>query len=124
MLFGLHGSTLNGPVPTGSGSAQVSGWAAASPALKMCFGTMPTWSAKLKKYVWAGLANVIVTLLPAAATDCRPAPVHSEYRSTDGVDFIRLNVNATSSALNGWPSFHLTPSRIVNTIDFLSAAQV
>ncbi len=30
-------------------------------------------------------------------------------------------MNATSAALNGCPSFHFTPSRMVKTIDFLSA---
>src|SRR5215471_15445421 len=78
MLLGVHGSTLNGPVPTGFGSSQVSGWAAASPLPKMCCGTMPTWLAKLKKYELAGLPKVIVTLLPSAVTLCRPAPLHSE----------------------------------------------
>src|SRR5215475_7396464 len=106
MLFGVHGLTMNGPVPTGFGSAHVSGCAAASPVEKMCCGTMPTWSAKLKKYDEAGLANVIVTWLPLAVTLWRPAPVHSAYRSVAGTCFIRLNVNATSSALNAWPSFH------------------
>ena len=43
----------------------------------MCFGTMPTWLAKLKKYGPAAWSNVIVTLLPAAVTLRRPAPVHS-----------------------------------------------
>src|ERR1051326_2498313 len=121
MLFGEHGLTMNGPVPTGFGSAQVSGCTAASPVEKMCLGTMPTWSAKLKKYTPAGCAKVMVTWLPLAATLCRPAPVHRAYRSVAGACFIRLKVNATSSAENGWPSFHFTPSRMVNTIDFLSA---
>src|SRR5689334_12474132 len=100
MLLGAHGLTVNGPVPTGAGSAQVSGCAAASPVLKMCLGTMPTWLAKLKKYGSAAWSNVIVTWLPAAVTDCSPAPVHSAYRSVAGACFMRLNVNATSSALN------------------------
>src|SRR5215475_5802598 len=92
MLFGAHGLTMNGPVPTGLVSAQVSGWAAASPVLKMCWGTMPTWFAKLKKYGAAGLAKVIVTLLPVAVTLCSPAPVHNAYKSVAGTCFIRLNV--------------------------------
>src|SRR5690348_9986585 len=50
MLFAEQGLTLNGPVPTGSASSQVSGWAAAAPADQTCSGTMPTWLAKLKKY--------------------------------------------------------------------------
>src|SRR5215471_17280125 len=106
MLLGEHGSTLNGPVPTGFGSSQVSGWAAASPVEKTCFGTMPTWLAKLKKYGWAASLNTMVTWLPFAVTLCRPAPVHSAYRSIAGVAFMRLNVKATSSALNGVPSLH------------------
>src|SRR5215475_6772878 len=124
MLFGEHGLTMNGPVPTGLGSAHVSGCAAASPVEKMCCGTMPTWLAKLKKYVAAGLSKVIVTLLPLAVTLCSPAPVHSAYRSVAGADFIRLNVNATSSAENGWPSLHFTPSRMVNTTDVLFASHL
>ena len=87
----------------------------------MCLGTMPTWLAKLKKYGPAGLANVSVTLLPLAVTLCRPAPLHSEYRSVAGVCFIRLNVKTTSSAVIGWPSLHFTPSRMVKSMDFLSA---
>src|SRR5689334_24694545 len=124
MLFGLHGLTLNGPVPTGSGSAQVSGCAAASPVENTCSGTMPTWLAKLKKYGSAGLSNVIVTWLALAVTLCSPAAVHSAYASVDGTRFIRLKVNATSWALNGWPSFHFTPSRTVKTIDFLPGPQL
>src|SRR6266550_1813341 len=120
MLFGEHGSTVNGPVPTGFGSSQVSGWAAPAPVEKMCFGTMPTWLAKLKKYGPAGWLNLIVTCLPLAVTLVSPAPVHSAYRSVDGTFFIRLNVYSTSAALNGCPSFHVTPSRTVKTIDFLS----
>src|SRR5215813_1139225 len=81
---------------------------------------MPTWFAKLKKYAPAGLAKVIVTLLPVAVTLCSPAPLHSEYRSVDGTRFIRLKVNATSAAVNGLPSFHVTPSRMVKSICFLS----
>ena len=77
MLFGVHGFTMNGPVPTGLGSSQVSGCAAASPLLQMCCGTMPTWLANWKKYDLAGLANAMVTVLPLAVTLCRPAPVHS-----------------------------------------------
>src|SRR5262245_2993088 len=119
MLFAEHGSILYGPVPTGVGSSQVSGWAAAAPVEKMCLGTMPTWLAKLKKYGPAAWLNVIVTCLPLAVTLVRPAPVHSEYRSVAGTRFIRLKVNATSSALNGCPSFHFTPSRTVKTMDFL-----
>src|SRR5262247_2027718 len=87
----------------------------------MCCGTMGTWLAKLKKYAPAGLAKVIVTLFPDAVTLCSPAPLQSEYRSVDGTRFIRLKVKATSAAENGWPSFHLTPSRMVKSICFLSA---
>src|SRR5436305_2175469 len=119
MLFGVHGFTMNGPVPTGFGSFQVSGAFAASPVDQMCLGTMPTWFAKLKKYGCALSLNVIVTWLPLDVTLCSPAPVHSEYRSVAGVCFIRLNVNTTSSALNGCPSFHFTLSRMVNVMDFL-----
>src|SRR5262252_4859512 len=50
MLFGVHGLTMNGPVPTGSVLSQVSGCAAGSPVFQMCFGTMPTWLANWKKY--------------------------------------------------------------------------
>src|SRR2546421_5605632 len=121
MLFGVHGSTLNGPVPTGFGFSHVSGFAAASPADQMCFGTIITWLAKLKKYAPAGLANVSVTLLPLALTLCRPAPVHSEYRSVAGVCLSRLKVKTTSSALNACPSLHFTPSRMVKVMVFLSA---
>src|SRR5215468_8290940 len=77
MLFGVHGLTMKGPVPTGAVFSQVSGCAAASPVEKMCLGTIMTWWAKLKKYVAAGLSKVIVTLLPFAVTLCRPAAVHS-----------------------------------------------
>src|SRR5262249_8754903 len=115
MLFGVHGLTMNGPVPTGFGSAQVSGCAAASPGEKMGLGTMATWSAKLKKSTPAGCAKDIVTLLPLAVTLCRPAPVHRAYRSVAGVFFIVMKVNTTSSAVNGWPSFHLTLSRMSKT---------
>src|SRR6476646_9695666 len=87
----------------------------------MCLGTIGTWLAKLKKYGVATSANCSVTWLPLAATLCRPAPVHSAYRSVAGVCFMRLKVNTTSSAEKGWPSLHFTPSRIVKTIDFLSA---
>src|SRR5882724_889571 len=76
MLLGPHVPIRNGPVPIGLVSGQVSGCAAASPVEKMCLGTMPTWSAKLKKYVFAACLKVIVTLLPAAVTLVRPAPVH------------------------------------------------
>ena len=34
--------------------------------------------------------------------------------------FIRLKVNATSSAVIGWPSFHFTPSRMVKVSVVLS----
>src|SRR4051812_759533 len=77
MLLAEQGSTVYGPVPTGFTSGQVSGCWAASPVEKMCFGTMPTWLAKLKKYGPAGWAKLIVTLSPAAVTLFRPAPVHS-----------------------------------------------
>src|SRR5436190_17415451 len=121
MLFDEHGSTLNGPVPTGFGSSHVSGFFAASPVDQMCLGTMPTWLAKLKKYGPAALANCSVTLLPLAVTLCRPAPVHSEYRSVAGVCFMRLNVKTTSSAVSGWPSLQVTPSRTVKVTLFLSS---
>src|SRR5665213_3900769 len=121
MLFAVHGLTVKGPVPIGATSGHVSGWAAASPVEKMCCGTMPTWSAKLKKYVVATDEKVIVIWLPLAVTLCRPALVHNEYRSSAGTFFMRLNVYATSAALKGCPSLHCTPSRIVKTIDFLSS---
>ena len=41
--------------------------------------------------------------------------------SVAGTRFMMSNVYATSSAVNGWPSFHFTPDRIVKTMDFLSA---
>src|SRR5690242_9403728 len=50
MLLAPQVPTLNGPVPTGDSSAQVSGALAASPVLKMCLGAIVTWLAKLKKY--------------------------------------------------------------------------
>ena len=34
MLFAVHGLTVNGPVPIGCGSGQVSGCAAASPVVE------------------------------------------------------------------------------------------
>src|SRR5215510_12764047 len=114
MLFGLQGLTVYGPVPTGCGSANVSG----------CTGTMPTRLAKYQKYGCAVLANCMVTWLPVAVTLCSPAPVQSEYRSVAGTRFIRSNVNATSCALNGCPSFHFTPDRMLKVIDFLSAPHV
>jgi len=73
----VQDSTVYGPVPTGFGSAQVAGLEAASPVDQMCFGTMSTWLAKLKKYGSAAPLNFSVTLLPAAVTLVSPAPVHS-----------------------------------------------
>src|SRR5215469_4056731 len=124
MLFGLHGLTVYGPVPTGCGSANVSGCTAALPVDQMCWGTMPTKFAKYQKYGCAVLSNCMLTWLPVAVTLCSPAPVHSEYRSVAGTRFIKLNVNATSCALNGCPSFHFTPDRMLNVIDFLSGPHV
>src|SRR3954451_13860682 len=121
MLFGLHGLTSKGPVPTGFWSAQVSGCFAAAPVLQMCLGTMPIWSAKVKKYGCGALSNDIVTVLPDAVTLFSPAPFQREYTSVPGNSLSVSKVKTTSSGVNGWPSLHVTPERIVKTIDFLSA---
>ena len=60
---------------------------------------MPTWLAKLKKYGSAGLANVIVTLLPAGgdALQAGAGPQRVQVGRRAPV-FIRLKVKATSAA--------------------------
>ncbi len=45
-------------------------------------------------------------------------------RSRAGYFFIRLKVYATSAAVSGVPSLHLTPGRIVNVSDLLPAPQL
>src|SRR5256714_4807908 len=87
----------------------------------MCLGPSPAWAAKVEKYGGATAVKARVAWLPLALTLCRPAPLHREYRSTAGVCFIRLNVNTTSSAENGWPSLQVTPSRMVKVTLFLSS---
>src|SRR6516162_3309384 len=62
------------------------------------------------RLAYSGLAKFSVTevALDAVALVTTGAP---EVYSA-GCDLIMLNVNATSLALNGLPSFHFTPERI------------
>src|SRR3954451_19741050 len=118
MLFAWHGSTAYGPVPTGCGSSNFTGsfWEP-----QTCLETIGVSPAMYQKYGVAGALNCMLTVFPLAVTLSR-IEVHSALKSRPGLSFIRLKVKATSSAVIGLPSFHFTPSRIVNVIDFLSGA--
>jgi len=56
--------------------------------------------------------NVITTWFPDCVTLC--STDQTELTSSPENFFIRLKVNATSAAVIGVPSFHLTPLRMVN----------
>ena len=65
--------------------------------------------------------KVITTLLPCWVT--LDSTDQTEFRSSAGNFFIRLKVNATSAAVIGVPSLHLTPLRIVNVSVLLPLLQ-
>src|ERR1022692_1528524 len=103
---GLNLSSMNGPVPTGLGSANVVG----SPTdCQMCWGRMLTCPMRNRFAYW-GVLKFSVTDLPDEV-----ALVGSGVPTILSAGFLmnRLNVYATSAALNGLPSFHFTPWRMV-----------
>src|SRR3954453_12297060 len=81
----------------------------------------------IPSYFGAALpVNSKTTLLPWAVTDFAGAPNVSFQRpalSIDGYFLARLKVNATSWAVNGLPSLHLTPSRM-SRVSFVAPSQV
>src|SRR5215469_776682 len=99
---GLNLSSMYGPVPTGFASGL-----ATEP--QMCCDTIWVFRMKNRLASW-GSAKVSVAVFPepVALTGIGVAGVFSA-----GYFLIRLNVNATSAALNGLPSLHFTPSRVV-----------
>src|SRR5579859_3270544 len=74
----------------------------------MCCGSMYTWPMR-NRFAYSGLAKFSVTevaLLAVALVTVGAPEVYSA-----GCALIMLNVNATSLAENGLPSFHFTPAR-------------
>src|SRR5713226_8402326 len=97
---------MNGPVPTGLGSANLVG----SPTVdQMCCGRMLTCPMR-NRFAYSGFGKVSVTELPDAEA---LVGIGVPTMLSAGVLMSRLNVYATSAALNGLPSFHFTPCRMV-----------
>src|SRR5215469_5426634 len=74
----------------------------------MCCGSMYTCPIR-NRFAYSGLAKFSVTevaLLAVALVTTGAPEVYSA-----GCALIMLNVNATSLAVNGLPSFHFTPAR-------------
>src|SRR5918995_4753229 len=96
--------TVYGPVPTASGLVNFSGPDSFD---QMCSGTILV-SAIWESVGTAGSLKVNVTSVSLVAVTLESF-VHSPFRSKPGFSLKRLNVYATSLALNGLPSDHFTP---------------
>ncbi len=98
---------MYGPVPTGFWLMFLAGSLILLHTCSAMIGVLPTIAAssvndgcgKVSTAVWSSLASADVIFRPVALIA--------------GVRRIRSNVYATSLALNGWPSDHFTPSRVV-----------
>ena len=96
-------------MPTGFGSAKVAGLPA---LLQIACGTIAVPAIFSRLVYWA-VGKVSVTVLPEVLT----LEIFRPPRLTDALFFTRLKVKATSAGVNGVPSFHFTPWRIVKVID-------
>ncbi len=98
---------MYGPVPTGFGLIDLVGSSIFSHTCCGTIGVLPMiWASSVND----GFSNVSTAVLSSLATDetsLRPVALIT------GVRRARSNVYATSFALNGWPSDHFTPSRVV-----------
>ena len=84
--------------------------------LHTCCGTILA-VIKLSNLAAALPVKSMTTLFPSTMTDLALPPkvsLHRPMSSSAGYCFFMFSVNATSSAVSGWPFDHLTPSRIVN----------
>ncbi len=102
----LKAPSLNGPVPTGLSLMFVTG---SLMSFQMCSGTI-AWLASTAGSCIRDFDLKVSTAVSSAvafAVAARPDGFSA------GVFAIRLNVNATSFAVNGCPSFHLTPGRVL-----------
>src|SRR6478609_1185875 len=106
---GLNDFTVNAPVPTAASSAvNVTG---SSTSAHTCSATT-----SVCRYIPErendGCSNVSTTSVPEVAS-APTSPGATPRVSRAGLSRSRLNVKATSRALNGSPSFQVTPSRVV-----------
>src|SRR6185437_67976 len=102
----LNLPSTNGPVPTGVGSLNVAGLLSEA---QTCCGTI--WVCRISgRLAYSGALKFSVAVLPDAV-----ALVGTGVAGTlrAGNFLIRLKVKATSAALNGLPSLHFTPDRVV-----------
>src|SRR6476469_3646060 len=104
--------TVIGPVPTGSSAfVNVVGSLTFD---QTCSGTICT-ADTVENAEAPGVENFRVTSSsPVAATEERPV-CQTPWGSRTGYFLSRLKENATSAAVNGSPSFHFTPCRVLNT---------
>src|SRR5262249_16490531 len=96
---------MNGPVPTGLGSANV----AALTVDQMCCGTMNVWAIR-NRFAYSAWLNFSTAVLGVGAVALTGTGVPSVCSPL--VVLIMLNVKATSLAVNGLPSFHWTFCRM------------
>src|SRR5437879_363847 len=97
---------MYGPVPTGFGSAKLVGF---TPD-QMCCGTMKVCPIR-NRLAYSGWLKFSTAVVALGALALAGTGVPSVARP--GCVLIMLKVNATSLALNGLPSFHFTPDRVV-----------
>src|SRR5262249_21005047 len=76
---------------------------------QMCSGTIAMLPSSPGSSVNEVDGNVSVTVLSSVATAVHLAPVVL----SPGLFWNRVKVKATSFAVKGWPSVHLTPCRVV-----------
>lgn len=63
----------------------------------------------------AGRVSVIFTVsLSGASALATVSLIAADITTSGATDFSMSMVNTTSSAVNGWPSLHITPSRSFN----------
>jgi hypothetical protein len=112
-------TSVNGPVPTGSGLAKVTG---SSTASQMCRGTMGWMAMSAMPGMNTRLKSNSTVRASGARTAARKP--HTLRRSSAPCRRNSSKVKRTSSAEKGVPSDHETPSRKLKRSVRLSADQV
>src|SRR6516162_6881913 len=107
MPCGVNLSRTYGPVPTGLASPYVAGLLT---DCQMCWDTMG-WVPIRYMLPACGWAKLSTTVLGPVAVALVGAGV--PVWASAGFLASRLKVNATSAALNDWPSLHFTPDLVV-----------
>ena len=102
----MNDFSLNGPVPTGFSLRSVVG---SLMSFQMCSGTI-AW---LASTAGSCMKDFDLKVSTAVSSDVAFAVAARPDGFSAGVFETRLNVNATSFAVNGWPSFHFTSWRIL-----------